>query len=92
MQNDTLILADGTKKHVSPKNGTDYELEELQEFVGGLIEIVSSPDGEQIMVINEEGLLLDLDIIIEASRLYYSWHKGYPIVGNVLVTSTDKVK
>lgn len=92
MNNDTLLMVDGTSKQVAPKNGTDYSLDELQGFVDGLIEIVSSPNGEQTMVLNEEGLLLELDINIEASRLYYSWHKGYPIVGNVLVTSTDKVK
>ncbi len=92
MQNDTLILTDGTKKHVSPKNGTDYKLDELQEFVGGYIEIVNSPVDDQIMVINEEGLLLDLDVNTEASKLYYNWYRGNPIVGNVLLTTTDKVK
>ena len=93
MKNDTLLLTDGTSKQVVPKNGTDYQLDELQEFVGGNIEIVSSPDGEQIMVLNEEGLLLDLDINHEASVLFVEW--GYRtglILGNVLITASEKVK
>lgn len=71
MNNDTLLMVDGTSKQVTPKNGTDYSLDELQGFVDGLIEIVSSPNGEQIMVLNEEGLLLDLEINHEASMLYH---------------------
>lgn len=93
MTNDTLLMTDGTSKQVTPKNGTDYKLDELQGFVGGYIEIVSSPDGEQIMVLNEEGLLENLEINHEASKLFHEWgYRDGLIVGNVLVTSTDKVK
>ena len=93
MNNDTLLMVDGTSKQVAPKNGTDYSLDELQGFVDGLIEIVSSPNGEQIMVLNEEGLLLDLEINHEASMLYHECgYRDGLIVGNVLVTASEKVK
>lgn len=39
---------------IKPKNGTDFELEEVQKYVDGYIEIVQLTD-EQIMIVNEEG-------------------------------------
>lgn len=50
----TLIKADGTQKEIQPKNGTDFQLEELQKYVDGNIEIISLRNGE-ILVINEDG-------------------------------------
>ncbi|MBQ6068834.1 MAG: hypothetical protein IJK84_04960 [Bacteroidales bacterium] len=45
------------------------------------------------MVLNEEGLLLDLEINHEASMLYHEWgYRDGLIVGNVLVTASEKVK
>ena len=52
-----LIKADGTTVEVSPKNGTDYTLAELQEFVGGYIEVIPAYKKGYILVINEEGKL-----------------------------------
>lgn len=49
----TLIKADGTRTEIQPKNGTDFKLEELQEYVDGYIEIVNLRNGE-ILVINED--------------------------------------
>ena len=34
----TLIKADGTIEEIKPKNGTDFQLEELQKYVDGNIE------------------------------------------------------
>lgn len=50
----TLIKADGTRTEIQPKNGTDFKLEELQEYVDGYIEIVNLRNGE-ILVANEDG-------------------------------------
>jgi hypothetical protein len=50
---DILFTTDKTKAAVSPKNGRDYSLEELQGLVGGYIELV--PIAERCMVVNEEG-------------------------------------
>ena len=54
------IKADGYVVEVSPKNlGECFTLEELKGFVGGWIECIHiSPT--QVMVINEEGKLLNL--------------------------------
>lgn len=55
-----LIKADGNVVVVSPKNeGECFTLDELQGFVGGYIECINiSPT--QVMVINEEGKLMNL--------------------------------
>ena len=57
----TLIKSNGEEINVLPKNKTDFQLTELQTFVGGLIEIVKTNDG-RTMVINEEGKINDLPI------------------------------
>jgi len=46
-----------TIHEVEPANGHDFTLEELQQYVGGLIELVGIPDEPgKIMVVNEEFL------------------------------------
>ena len=50
----TLIKTNGENLEISPLNGTDFQLEELQDYVGGYIEIVNFRNG-QIMVVNEDG-------------------------------------
>lgn len=63
-----------------------YELEELQEIVGGYIELVYLPyDG--VMVVNEEGLLLNLPYNPKASI-----YAKRPIVGDVLVCKRKHLK
>lgn len=54
-------------------------LEELQKFVGGNIELVYLQNGDHLIV-NEEGLLLQLKKNHEASEI-----AGQTIVGNALV-------
>lgn len=54
-------------------------LEQLQEAVGGLIQIVPLQDG-RYMVVNEEGLILDLPYNKAASRV-----AGFPIVGDAVI-------
>lgn len=49
-----IYKASGEVVNVSPKNGKDFKLEELQEIVGGFIEVVTLSDNK-IMVVNEEG-------------------------------------
>ena len=87
-----LIKTSGEIIEVSPKNGTDFSLEELQEFVGGYIEIVNiltgTPKGT-IMVVNEEGKLRDLEINGVASAMV-----GFRdiVVGDVLVCDNNQIK
>ncbi len=70
-----LIKIDGTIKEVKPKNGKSFSLKELQEFVGGLIEIVPLPSGKEI-VVNEEGKLNGLETNEKATKI---WKEEYPI-------------
>lgn len=70
----------------TPVNGTNFQLEELKEIVGGWIEIVRCPD-DWIMVVNEEGQLLNLPYNPIASLI-----AGQPIVGDVLWCPSNQVK
>ena len=88
-----LITTDGEIISKAPKNGTDFSLEELQEFVGGYIEILRM-GGSLIMVVNEEGKLLDLPSNKTATKEYWFYTKNYSdyIVGNVLICESCLVK
>lgn len=78
---------------VSPENGKDFSLEELQDFVDGYIEVVSMSD-EEYMVVNEEGKLMNLPYNENATRVYNKAF-GIPIdyiVGNALVCDKNQIK
>ena len=85
-----ILYVDGREEFIEPKNGTDFSLEELKTIVGGYIEIVPLGD-ERIMVVNEEGRLLNLPHNYTASRIT-SVLGIVDIVGNVLVCHTSMVK
>lgn len=81
---------------VKPKRG-QFTLEELQGYVGGMIEISSFPDG-RFMVSNEEGKLLGLPVNVEATMIYReawrehsSWAAGDVVVGDVLLCEAGEV-
>ena len=59
----------------------------LGESVGGYIEIVHPVGlkGDYIMIVNEEGLLEELDQNIVGSALYGTQFHGQPIVGNIVL-------
>ena len=80
-----IIKADGTEIAVTPKNGKDFKLDELQPIVGGYIEIVYLPG--RFMVVNEEGKLMGLPINGKASFI-----AGETIVGDVLVCDRKEIK
>lgn len=50
-----LIKENSRSSYIMPKNGTDFELDELQKAVGGLIDIIRLNENDLIMVINDEG-------------------------------------
>ena len=67
--------------------GETIELHDLQNAVNGYIEIVYAvglPRG-YVMVVNEEGLLRDLEPNLLASLLYGVKEHGQIIVGNALI-------
>jgi hypothetical protein len=80
-----LIKADGTTAEVRPADGESFTLVEMQEFVGGYIEIFAVGEGE--MVVNEEGKLLGLPFNREATRLAgpYLFAHDPGVFGDVLV-------
>lgn len=88
-----IIKANGEQIEVTPKNGKDFKLEELKAIVNGWIEIVWLPNNEDIMVINEEGKLMDLPFNSTATKIYYDAF-GYDdvIVGDVLLCDSNQVK
>ncbi len=65
----------------------DSLLEALQGVVGGYIETVSPMrlHGGLLMVVNEEGAILDLPVNIPASALYGADIHGSLIYGNVAI-------
>lgn len=86
-----IIKTNNEVIEVTPKNGTDFSLEELQEIVGGYIEILPLKDNE-IMVINEEGKLDGLDYNSKATKEVQKCGLADFIVGDVLVCDTQMVK
>ena len=82
---------DGIK--VSPANGKQFTLDELQGYVGGLIEpvplrkdIAGSEDHWKEMYVNEEGLLHNLKVNTTASIL-----TGRTIVGDAIIVLEREV-
>ncbi len=71
------IKTDGTIEEVAVDK--DNSLKQMQDAVGGYIELVRLTD-DDIMVVNEEGLVFGLPINEHASKI-----AGQTIVGNVLM-------
>ena len=84
----TLYRTDGRTRELTPANGVNWSLPELQKLVGGYIEVVPTLDGKY-MVIDEEGKLehKHKELNYHATRLYkYGRHD--PIVGDAVVIDT----
>ena len=81
---DVIIRPGGLVEKVSPV-GEFFTLKELQELVGGLIQMIRIP-GNRTIVLNEEGKLLELDFNLTATSLYKGYlFEGDYLVGNVIV-------
>lgn len=92
-----IIRTDGTVIEVQPKNGTDFQLDELQAIVGGCIEIILfivPLDDDRVMVVNEEGkFICEPNAVATTVALA---HKAIlpndSIHGNVLVCKSNLIK
>jgi hypothetical protein len=91
-----LLKADGRIEIVLPQGG-EFTLTELQDFVGGYIEMlkihgsVDGFDGEfEMMFCNEEGKLKGLPINLIATVLYVYGSRD-PVVGDVLLCKPGEV-
>ena len=78
---------------VTPENGTDFTLDEMQAAVGGNIEVVPIPKEGLCggvyanAIVNEEGFLLNME-----TNGFISVVLGRPIVGSVLLILDGQIK
>lgn len=89
-----LIKSSGLKKIVRPENGSTFTLKELQEYVGGYIELVFLDDGK-IFVVDEEGKLKGKEVNIEATIYARMKKAGFGndfIVGDVLLCNKKEIE
>ena len=87
-----IIYTDKGAEDYTPNNGSTFELEELQEVVGGYIEIVRLNDG-RIIIVNEDGLSLNLPVNIEATNILRRDHSTTEyIVGTAIVCDADMIE
>jgi hypothetical protein len=80
-----LYKSDGTSRPISPADGKTFSLKEVQEMVGGYVQMIPLST-DRIMLINEEGKLLGLprnDMATLVAVLVLG--EGDFIVGNALV-------
>lgn len=76
---------------ITPDNGQDFTLEELQGHVGGLIEIVEIPNGH-ILVVNEEFIINELPFNPVGTSLARATNPEAYICGDVVLCASEMVK
>ena len=90
-----LIAYHGAFTEFPPADGKHYTLKEMQEAVGGLIEIVTTRGlhelGDCIMVVNEEGKLKNLPRNTVATVLARLFPGDY-IAGPAILCSTGLIE
>ena len=88
-----IIKTDGTIIEVQPKNGTDFQLEELQAVVEGYIQIVRL-DNDKVMVVNEDGKFQCEwnGAATTIAKAYGAIRFNDYISGNVLVCNVKQIK
>lgn len=76
-----LLTPDNKVVECIPANGTDFTLEELYKAIGcDCIELVHTFNSDLELIVDEEGMLKDLEFNSCAS--YFA---GQPIVGNAVL-------
>jgi len=84
-----FIKSNGTEVELLPESGKHFTLKEMQDCVGGFIEIVYTQDG-RLIVLDEEGKLKGKEVNLKATKLYGNTNDC--IVGDVLVCTNKEVK
>ena len=85
-----LFSADNSIKALEFKS-SHVTLEEMQKYVGGYIELIYLNDG-MVLVVNEEGLILNLPYNERATNTALAEGKEHHIVGDVLLIGTNFIK
>jgi hypothetical protein len=86
-----LYRTDGTQEPVAPKNKKDFTLKDLQEFVGGYIELVFLGAG-RVLVVNEEGKLEGLPPNVRATEIIRAQGITDVIAGDALLCPSKLIK
>ena len=88
-----IIKTDGQIVPVEPKNGTDFQLDELQQIVGGYVQLFPlANEAGEVMVMNEDGKIEGLPMNNKATELAAKrLFQGDYIVGDVLVCKTEQI-
>ena len=86
-----LVKVNGDIITVTPRKGKVFSSDELHEFVGGYIEVISQPNGE-FLICDEEGKLKNKPINRKAS-IIWAEHYGPTdvIVGDVVICGKDEI-
>lgn len=93
MKENFIVKTDGSKHVITPQVGTKFNLEELQEFVGGYIQVINLNE-EQCMVVNENGKLYHLEMNAEASVIAHSFRAIFPndfIFGDAVIINNSQL-
>ena len=87
-----IIYVDKEAEDYTPKNGRTFELEEMQEIVGGYVEPIRLNDGRMIIV-DEDGKSKDKAVNIPATNILRRDHftTDY-IVGTAIVCDADMIE
>lgn len=88
------ITTDNVVSIVNVESNGSPLYQQMHEAVGGYYENVypRGLDEDYVMVVNEEGLLMDLPLNSIASYLYGTFQHGQPIVGNVIILKSGYFK
>ena len=87
-----ILRTKGIWEDVQPKNGTDFQLDELQAIVGGYIEIISLHDG-RLICCDEQGKCKGKDRNHKATELFrLTLLTTDFLVGDVLVCNENEIK
>ena len=88
----TLFKVGEKPKEIEPKNGSDFQLEEVWDLIGGYVQVIELHAG-RIMIVDEEGLWKNLPFNAEATA-HVARHCNYPhmIVGTALLCKTKEFK
>lgn len=86
-----IIKVDGSVVSIEPKNGKDFSLEELQNIVGGYVEIHKLKNNE-LMVMDEEGYFKRKHTNSKATWRFCEDVTYAIIVGDVLICNDKQIK
>jgi len=91
-----LYCPDFTIKEITPANGSYFTLEEMQGYVGGLIQIIPL-DGEghedRLLVVHEEGKLIGLPYNLFATLVWQVYYGDTDYIsGNALISHPSLIR